>query len=237
MAANDRADLRSRARIRADQVESLKPTDAQYNAFLTASAEQVYADLLQAGFPHDDVVQTITATGAVSYVLNGGATIFGITEVLQQIGSEFFEVRKVNASRIASLRSLSASTGGPAGYYDLHHSFTAGPHIEFLPRPTSGTYVVRYVNAYSGLSSDAAVWRGPASSDELLVLRAAAKALRNEGETADANALDAEYADLIQHVMTQASFYDMRGPAGHIRDVEGARHQDPFDFNVRGEGW
>ena len=237
MAAFDRADIRSRALARADQDASDFVSSALQNTFIDECARKVYGDLIAAGFPADFTVQTITANGAASYALNSGNPIYSVRAVYSAIAGDFQLMRRVSESDIGTLRSAS-SAGQPATFYDLRVSMTAGPLIEFLPTPASGTYRVEYIPQFTGFSNDADLWRGPVRSDELIVLCAAAKFLRKEGEVQDAAALDQEYQYLFESVMRDASTLFGRDP-GRVRDVETSRRTDPFDYFAVGpdKGW
>lgn len=233
MADFDRADLRGRARLRADHTDGSRPTDAQYNIWINEAGREVHSDLIGAGLKVNTTTQSITANGAASYSLNSGNPVFGVTAVHQLVGGQAQEVRPVNPQDLASLRSLGVFSG-IAGFYEVRLDFTTGLVIEFLPRPTGGSFTVDYILPFTSFAADGTLWRGPTSSDELIVLRVAAKALRNEGETADAGALDDEYQPLFAKVMNRAGWIDMRAPAGRIRNVEGSMARDPFDHNVVG---
>lgn len=231
--ATDRANIRTRARIRADQDASGFPTDTQANLIIDECAKEVFFDLVGAGWPADYSTTNITANGATLYQLNSGNPILGVVAVYAQIGAELFLLKRTPEDRIDSLRSLSAVSAGQPGYYHIRVSSTQGPVVEFLPKPTSGTFRVDHIAEFAGFAADGTVWFGPARSDELIVLKAASKFCKKEGEVADAQALMQEYAELFQKVVGAASWLDMRNQPV-IRDVEGMASRDLFKFNVVG---
>src|SRR5262249_50750257 len=121
-------------------------------------------------------------------------------------------------------------------YYDLRFT-TIGLQLELLPVVSSGTYVIQYVKQWPGFSGDSDVWVGLPRTDELIVLRAAAKAARKEGNSDLAAQLDKERAELFENVQAMSPWLDMRN-APIIRDHrEGPR--DPFAYQVdnRWPGW
>lgn len=235
--ATDRANLRTRARIRADQDNSGFPDDTQMNFLLDEGAREVFGDLVGAGFPADYTTQNITANGAASYALNSGNPIFGVVAVYQVVGSEFILLRRVKPEHLDALRSSQGLGTGIYPEYEIRVSLTSGPKIELFPVTTQGTIRVDYVTEYAGFANDADVWRGPARSDEMIVVRTAIKALRKEGEERSAAALEAEYQRLFEKVVNQASWLDMRNPPT-IRDVYHNRRdgRDLFDYPVVGPG-
>jgi hypothetical protein len=151
-----------------------------------------------------------------------------INGVFRKDGTVFTELRRVDEGKRAALMS----TTGDAQFYNVRIDPTSGPVIEFLPVPSSGTYRVQYITEHPGFSADGDTWYGPARSDELIVLIAAMKGLRKEGQVSDANALQAEYQDLLMHVITTANWVDLRNSAT-IRDVNPlSPTRDPFDWDV-----
>lgn len=226
-----RAQIRTRARIRADQDQSTFPDDTQYNFLIDEAGQEVWFDLWAAGFPLDFTSTSITANGSTTYPLNGGANIMAVQAVYLLQGSEFFLLRRADQGNIASLRSLSGANNGNPGFYEVRVGFS-GPVVEFLPKPTSGQYRVDHVPEWPGFSADGDFWRGPARSDELVVIRAAEKGAGKEGPEGTAG-LRREYDDLYQKVVRTASWFDQRNTA-RIRDVETMRPRGAFEYNAVG---
>lgn len=220
-----RSDLRLRAQIRADQDGSDFPTLTQYNSFLDEAGKETFADLVMSGWPMDYTTATITTNGtSVRYSIGETTPVFAVTMVYTLFGNQFTELRRVNPGHVAALRSTGASSGF-SRYYEARTGI-AGAVIEFYPR-VAGTYFVDYISDFPGFSDDLMVWNGPPRSDELLVLKAAAKGCRKEGRVPDANALDGEYTQLLLKVKELASWYDMRNPA-EMRDSRPLT--EPFSF-------
>lgn len=235
--AIDRAALRTRARARADQDNSTFATDTQYNLWIDEGSRDVWADLIGAGWPIDYSSTTITANGAASYAIAGAGgsstAVFTIMGVYFLMGSEQYELKRANSGALASLRSQ-PTAGNYAEFYDIRFSPALGLIIELLPKPTSGSYRVDYVPEFQGLVNDAAVWFGPIRSDELVVLRVAAKALIKEGDDRGAYVLEQEYTRMLEKVTAQASWLDMRNPP-QIRDVRTRQSRGIFDYMVAGQ--
>lgn len=220
-----RLELRTRADTRADQDGSDFPTVIQKNGFLDEAGREVFADLVMSGWPIDYSTSTIATTSFTRvYPIGGADTVFSVTMVYTLFGNQFTELRRVNPGHVAALRSVGA-TGGFSRYYEVRTGVT-GAVIEFFPR-VAGTYFVDYIVDFPGFVSDSAVWQGPPRSDELLVLKAAAKGVRKEGRIPDAQALDVEYKELLLKVKELASWFDQRN-AAEMRDSRPLA--EPFSF-------
>jgi hypothetical protein len=224
-----RLDIRTRARIRADQDASTFPTDTQYNYLIDEAARDVWMDLIQAGWPVKP--SSVNLSVSSQYTALGVSNVAFITGVFYDQGGAWVELSRVpEGSRAA----LMASSGGEAGYYQALVT-TTGLQLELLP-PTSGTYRVEYVPEFTGFAGDATEWHGPLRSDELVVLAAAAKGCRKEGNDQGAAALDREYLLLREKVQNMASWVNARHSAT-IRDVGNPLRPGrmPFDYNVDGD--
>lgn len=228
-----RLDLRTRARLRADQDSSTFPTDTQYNLFLDEGAREVFGQLIGAGWPADFSTTSITANGAASYPIGGSDTVFAVRGVFTTVGEQRYELRRLNEGARATLLSQNASA--PAEYYDIRISATLGPVIELLPRPVSGTYLVDYIADHPGFAADGTIWRGPNRSDELIVLSAARKGVLKEGRVQDASVLGQEYMALLDLVTRQGSWFDMRNPPTIRESVDPMSKFHMFDFRVSGD--
>lgn len=233
-----RLEIRTRARIRADQTNSTKPDDVSYNYWIDEACKEVWGDLLQAGWPVDYSSTTITATGAATYAIGAGTNIFSVNGVFYFNGGQTYELKRVNQANVAALRAQAAMSN-LASYYEVRVSPTAGLVVELYPRVTSGTYTVQFTADHPGLASDVAIWYGPNRSDELVTLRVAAKGLHNEGMDRDAHFLEKEYDALLAKLQNQASWIDARNPAT-VRDVTHAVQYagiHGFDYPVGGGSW
>lgn len=220
-----RSELRSRARIRADQDSSDFPSDAQYNGYIDEATREVFADLVMSGWPIDYSTTTIVTNGTTrTYAFGSTDTVFSASMVYTLFGNQFTELRRVNPGHVAALRSTGA-TGGFSRFYEVRVS-TAGALVEFFPR-VAGTYFVDYIADFPGFASDATAWMGPPRSDELIVLRAAAKGCRKESRMQDAAVLDGEYDKLLLKVKELASWFDQRN-AAEMRDSRPL--SEPFSF-------
>ncbi len=225
-----RLELRNRARIRADQNGSDFPTDDQYNGYLDEGAREVFADLLLSGWPIDYSTTTIVTDGVTrTYPFGGSDAVFSATMVYTNFGQTQTELHRVNPGHIAALRSA-AARGGLSRYYEVRTS-TTGAVVEFFPK-AAGTYFVDYIVDFPGFANDASVWLGPVRSDELIVLKAAAKGVRKESRAGDAKTLDDEYDRLLLKVQRLSSWFDQRN-AAEMRDSSPGVdlfNDRPFEF-------
>lgn len=228
-----RADIRTRARVRADQDAARFPTDAQYNLFIDEACRDVFADLVMSGWPPDFSTTTIAYSGAsTGQAVGGGVEVFGITGVWMDMGGSRYELKRLNEGDRAALTSPT-QTGSYPEYYDYRVGAN-GPVIYLFPRKAATVYV-DFIPDHPGLASDVTVWRGPARSDELVVLASARKGVLKEGQDrrGDASTLADEYAELLAKVKAQASWADMRNPA-MVRMETGRSMANAFDYDAVG---
>lgn len=221
-----RAELRTRARARADQDGSGFPSDAQYNEWLADSVADVWNRLIAAGGVPGRTEVSVTATGAATYSV--ASDVHSVLSVDRQEGSQFFPLRPVQLEDVPGLRSVGT---GPAEFYGLLGGATSALLLELLPRPASGTYSVRYIPQAVRWTSDSDAWLGPARTDEYLVLVTANRALKKGGD--DAGPLAPEIRDLWAEVVQHLPWRDAQGP-GRVRDVMGRLTYLPGDFRVAG---
>lgn len=228
--AIDRANIRSRARIRADQDFSIFPTDAQYNLIADECSKTVFGDLVQAGYPIMETTVGINTTAFNEiYPIQAGALIHGVTGVFGTLGGQTYELKRLHRDQEATMNSIRANQ---CTHYMVRVDAISGDvGVSFFPAPFGGSYKVSYIPGWAGFANDATVWPYMARTDELVVLLMAAKGCRKEGEVQDAQALDREYKELWDKVLVSLTNIDMRN-ALVMRDVEGTRSFDSFDYFV-----
>lgn len=232
-----RPDIRTLARIHADQDASDFPTDAQYNILIDAAGRRVWVDLLRAGWPINFNTTTFVSNGATQY--NPIPTPFGamsIRGVFYIQGGERFELKRINEAQRSSLLSTTAVTGY-SEFYDIRIDPTLGLVVELLPKSSGITYAIDYIPVFAGFGNDVTTWPGPIGSEDLVALQAAIFAVRKEGDARanEANMLKAEYKEQLEIVTDLASWVDIRNPA-RIRDVSTSHSRFAFDFPVAGPG-
>lgn len=235
------ANLRTRARIRADQDNSTFPTDTQYLYLINEAMHEVWYDLIQAGWPvsFSSVEVALPSTTEIDNVVSLGveAGVTGnvafIRGVYYKQGGTYHELPRLNEGERPGLYSTTG-VNNPSRH-DVRVDVSNGIGVEFLPYTAGTTVRIEYVKEPVDLADDADTWRGPARSDELIVIRAAAKACRKEGNDQGAAQLDREYLMLLQAVQNMASWANMRH-ASTIRDVGDplGRPRLPGDFDVYG---
>ncbi len=225
------ASIRTAARIRADQDASTFPTDAQYTVLIDSSAKEVWFDLFQAGWPLKGASETITPSSQYTSLAATGVAF--IKNVYRVEGGQYHELPRIQEGSRAALMSTQDRRG--QAYQALITA--SGYSIEILPASAGYSYLVEYVAEYPGFSGESDTWYGPARSDELIVLKAAMKACRKEGNDQGAQFLAQEYAELKQTVQNMANWFNMRN-AATIRDVgdpiRGNSVRLPGDYDVNG---
>lgn len=228
-----RLEIRTRARLRADQDQSTFPTDTQYNYLIDEAAREVWYDLIRSGWPIS-FSQASAAVGVSSIMpLASSFSVAGSVAFIRGVyylnGGTYRELKRLNEGDRAAMYS---SGGGIPTHYDVRIDPSNGIAVQTLPYSPGSTVVVEYVTEYAGFSNDAAVWPGPARSDEMIVLKAAIKGCRKEGNDQGARMLEGEYMQLQQHVQDMASWTNMRHSAS-IRDVGPmSAGRMPFDFDI-----
>lgn len=229
------ADIRGLARIYSDQDASDFPTDAQYNLIIGAAANRVWYDLLKAGWPIDFQTANITANGSTTYTLGVG-NVAAVRGVYRSDNNGLYRLYRINEGKRAELMSMNAFSGF-AEYYDVRTpgSGSAGVLIELLPKASGGTYLVHYLQDFSGFAIDITPWPGPVGSDELVAIKAAEMACRKESRIEDARELKAEYSELLNDIVERANWINMMDPP-QIRDVMSSKPRSTFDYPVAGPG-
>lgn len=208
-----REDIRTRARIRADQDNSTFPTDTQYNYLIDEAAKEVWFDLIKAGWPIRPSTATLTTAGSQFLSLGVSGVAF-VQTVYRNDGGQYTELRPIQEGDRAGL--LSTQTNLPNSYSVVLNS--SGYALDLLPASTGVSIRVDYISEYTGFSGDSDTWYGPARSDEMIVLKAAMKGCRKEGNDQGAQFLAQEYEYLKECVQEMASWANMRN-SQLIRDV------------------
>lgn len=219
-------ELRTRARIRADQDASTFPTDAQYNYLINESVKDVWGDLLGAGMPWTSTVTSVTLSGGFNG-FNATTPVAAIRGVFASKNGRFYELRRLPEDQRAGLIGVY----GDAVYYDFQHNFSTMT-IQAYPIPTDGTVLrVEVVFEHPSLTSDVSFIDLPPRGDELVVLRSAMKAMRKEGNDQGASQVAQEYEELWERAVRMATW--VHRDAAVIRDVRPMDSvRDPFDYDV-----
>lgn len=231
-----RLEIRTRARIRADQDSSTFPTDTQFNYLIDEACKEVWYELIRAGWPIS-FTQASAVTSSVSFLtLSGAFAVTGTVAFIRGVyllrGGTYVELQRVNEGDRSGMYT---STGAEPSHYDVRIDPTDGIGVQVLPFAAGHTIVVEYIKEHPGLAADGTAWYGPGRSDELIVLKTAMKACRKEGNDQGARFLEGEYMYLMQCVQDMASWTNMRH-AALIRDVGnplGGRRL-PGDYDVFG---
>lgn len=186
-------------------------------------------DLVTAGWPVNYATQTISANGSAQYQIASGAPVFSVRAVWHVQGGNRTPVQRVQEDERSSLLGL--ATTGDQAKYEILVDATEGTVLRLYPA-VSGTFEVEYLAEVEAFADDDARWFGPAGSDELLCLLAAAKGCRKEGRRGDAADLLQDYATQLEKVINRAGWVDQRN-VPRIRDVM-APNRHPFDYPAIG---
>src|SRR5262245_58460211 len=110
-----RAELRTRAREKADQDNSTFPTDAQYNSWLNEAGGAVWRRLVGAGWRPIRTAVSLTANGAASYTI--GTDVHSVLDVSRTTPSQNirYPLERVNPEELQPLEPLT----GEAVKYEL----------------------------------------------------------------------------------------------------------------------
>jgi hypothetical protein len=170
--------------------------------------------------------------GSFSGASAGSDPVAMVTGVWALEGAQRRQLRRLNEGRRAAMESQQS---GQATAYEVVVS-PSGTSVRLYPRTAAGPVLVGLIREWPGFASDVDRWHGPARSDELVVLAAAAKGMRKEGDDQGAAQLDRERGMLLERVTAMAHWLHMRDPLT-IRDegLEGAfgsMRRDPFDYEV-----
>lgn len=221
--------------VTVDTVAKTVTVDYDDNPVTIPFGDAVGADLEATGLfemvdpasaPWTDTVDKTPQTVAFSGGTAGSAQVFGVNGVCRSDAIRTPLRRLDEGSR----ESLETGTGLPTAYEVVMTA--TGAQLRVYPPTATGTVIARVLREHAGLEADTDRWYGPARSDELIVLKAAAKGCRKEGNDQGAAQLDREYMLLLEKVQNMASWMHMRH-APVIRDVgDQFMRRDPFDYDV-----
>ena len=165
--------LRTRARERADMVNSSFITDSELNGYISASYAELYDILVQSGLIYfTPSTQTITANGSETYALS--SDYYGTIRVDRLDGGDYLPLEEY---MIMERHRHENNGGNDASVYSVQ-----GSNISLLPAPSSGTYRHTYIPAPADLtaSADSATVDGVSGWEEYIVVDAARKMLQKE---------------------------------------------------------
>jgi hypothetical protein len=213
--------LRDRVRQKAD-IEGYTdrhPND-QLDTFINTSWRKLYGKLAVAHLLKNQVSVPLSASGATQYTLPDD--FFAMYGVFEEYGRGHRELRMHNPGQRPFGRP------GPQGTAVSYATAEVdGDHyIEFLPQPTSGTYVYVYVPEPNTLAADTDTIKGALAYDEYVVLDAAIQVLEKDGVPIDT--LQTRLMLLEQQIDNAQAARDLL-QSTHIRDVRGSAYHDASD--------
>lgn len=166
--------LRTRTRQRADQVQSNYVADSEVDAYINEALRAVHYEMTCSGLFPEESSTDITATGAASYALPELVSVLSVERVS---GNTYVPMRRIEKPEVPGMRSIAS---GVAVLYDISWSLRAAPSLRLFPKPSSGTYTVRYIPPVTALSADGDTVYAGSGWDELIVVSAAIKCIRRE---------------------------------------------------------
>lgn len=166
------AQLRTKARERADMVGSLFVTDSELSGYVSASYCELYEMLVKSGQHFFESTQAIATTGTGTYALP--SDYFGTLGVDYQSSSTTYTA--LYPLMVQERNNFQPTTGSQAMAYRI-----VGSNIILYPTPPTGqAYRHLYVPCPSDLTSDAQTVDGVSGWEEFIVIDAAIKCLAKE---------------------------------------------------------
>lgn len=171
--------MMTRARERADMVNSGFITDSELRGYISSSYTELYELLIQSGLIYfNPQTENIVADGSESYPLPDD--YYGTMRVDYQWSSnywtELFEYLEPERTMFENVFS-----GGATGY--ATHWSVQGGNLVLLPAPSGGTYRHRYIPAPADLeigNADQVTIDGVGGWEEWVIVDAARKMLAKE---------------------------------------------------------
>lgn len=178
--------------------------------WLNVAIQKLERLIAATGYLLREIWSDVTINGDQFYPLSGA---FAICAVFQLDNDRF---RYVPTTDMLLQRSNSVDTGDAAAWRAIIDQ-EGTPNIEFIPRPTSGTYRVFMVLEPARVTTVTDIVQYPMGWEEYLVLELAKRALAKE-ETSNPM-IDREHDDITRHI--EATSWDRQFAGAHqIRNVD-----------------
>lgn len=204
--------MKDRAKSRADMIGSSFVSDAEWTAFVNASAFELW-DILSQKFGENWSFQRTTLQTTIgNEAIQLPAAVYRMLSVQRLDAGKWLPLDRISFSGVTEEEQ---DTGKPCKY------MLAGNTVTLAPIPDSA-YTIRltFIPEMTSLSADSDVMPSFAGWEEYVVVDAAIKALSKE--ESDVAALMAEKAALVQRITSAAERRDAGAPA-QVIDVEKVR--------------
>ena len=213
--------LRTGARQRADQENSLLVSDTELNAYINSVVAELH-DLMISAYDSDYNIQNVTLTttnGTNTYALPDGTlysnapAFYKLRGIDMQNGSRWITMKPFNFNERNRNADLSLGlVGGPNLRYKL-----VGSNVMFTPTP-NGTYTIRlwYHPLATQLALDADVLNDLNQYSEFVMVGAAIKMLQKE--ESDVSVLLAQKEQLEKRIREMAQNRDV-GASEAVSDI------------------
>lgn len=217
------AQLRTKARRRADQETTARITDDELNDYLSSAYTELYEYLAKAGLAYFESTQAITSTGV--------ATVALPADHFQTIGVDY-QLDTQRWVELANLQGQERNLFNQAGSRSLAYRLVGGSLVFYPTPPTGQVYRHIYVPAPADLTLDAQTVDGVSGWEELIVINAAIRCLaKDESDTAP---LERERDQLRARIAAVAEDRE-QSHTHHVQDVESygdcaVRPVDPGDW-------
>lgn len=238
-----RLQLRTQARVAADQDNSTFPTDTAYNDIINRAADLVWRRMVAVGWkPSKAALQMDASLSNGSFPFPGPVATVDLVYPVTTITSVVPNGPPLHRVKIEDIPGLLSQGSGDFGKqgtqavaYDLHAGSTsvggnASLLISLYPPPTSGFYIAYYTPQFSGFTADGDTWLGPEGSGELIILTAAMEGARKEGDPGELlSILGSQLKERFDEVVQFGGF--MQNEPQTIHDVR-RRPSRPGDWGI-----
>lgn len=199
------AELKARARERADMVNSAYIADARLTEYINASAQELYDLLVQANQDYYTTLTTSTvSSGSSSITLP--SDLYKLRGVDLDFGGEWCPIWPYEYLERGRWQNVTANRV----YVNTRYRII-GSSLELLPADqASGDYRIRYVPLMTVMADDADTFDGLNGFEEYIVIDAAIK-MKSKEESSTSDLKD-EKARIRQRILAMADVRDLGAP-------------------------
>lgn len=203
--------LRTAARERADEVNSLFVSDAELTRYINSSAQELYDLLIEANVDYATTLLPFTVSGAsTSYGLP--ADFYRLRGLDVSLNGSWVPVPHYDQMERGNYQSLALQRIFSKVYYHLFNKT-----LEFLPQSEApGSYQLRYIPLMTVMSADVDTFDGYNGYEEYIIVDAAIK-MKDKGES-DVKVLMGQKEELKKRLQAMIPVRDYAN-ADRVSDV------------------